>query len=371
MLALVVGRFGELWRLRRRSRDLGELSAAVAAAQESARHAAASANMAVELLRGLEEHQQDATPERFRRLLAVCLVLALLIVVGYWLLIPAFADPAPRDTRPGGVQVAIEQRDVDDGAYQTALRSVVVTSELHEVDGNASYHISIPVNFEGYEFKILLAGSAVIDDLPLILADDFDVERSQCSGEGLIPNAYLANSECQVFTGTVGGEFKGLLQECRDEENTQFDGEYFEFRVWGTSEATERIDWAHSISNVPDVSGLFGSDPVHSWGGMTFDRPMSLALGTSCQDFKFSEARTGHSSSAEPSETWASGYSWGPNYWSPRIAVVSTSREAAVIGNLLLGLIGVLSAVLIGLVSVTYQAWEAHRRFLRVRETSR
>lgn len=367
MLSGVPSSFLRRWRLVDRSREFEHLAAAVGSADDSARRAQESAEEAVRLLRDLQEHREDATPQRFRRLLAACGALAMAIGAGYWLLIPAFSNPAPEDTSPGGVQVAIEQTNDGDDEYNAALRRVVVTSELDEENGNASYRINIPTVLEGKEFKVLLAGSSVIEDLAPILEEEFVVDSGPCSGDDLVFGTYLVDVECQIFTGIVGGDFKGLLQECRDDDVLAAGDEYFEFNLWGESQAVQGIDWAHKVSNVPELSGLFGPDSLRDWGGMQFDQPMTLAGGWSCQSLDFSDARTEHASSVTPSSTWASGYSWGPDYYSSALSVVSTSRSAAAVGNLLLAVTGVLSAVLVGLVSVTYQAWERHRRFLRAR----
>lgn len=254
------------------------------------------------------------------------------------------------------------------GLYQSGLREVVVTSTLNETDSNVSYNVSIPALFEGLEFKILLTGSAVLSDFGPIVKDEFEIEKNRCSGDGLVPNAYLENSECQVFSGVVGGERPGLLQDCVDRDAAIANQEYFGFIIWGSTQSVQRLDWAHTKATTPYISATLSSDSLSSWGGTVFEKPMSTAHATACQEFDLAESRDTHESSNDPDSQGERLYRWGPQFPSlDSQIVVSEWRWSEVAGNLLLGLIGVLIAVLAGLVPVTFRAREAHQRHIKRR----
>ena len=358
------------WRPRcsRRARDVSALQLAVKSAEESALKAASLTETAVRLIQELEEHQQDATPTRFRRLTGACICIGIMIFASYWFITPAFSHPSPRNDNPGGVSVIIETPagSADKDLYQSSLREVVVTSTLNENDSHASYSVSIPALFEGLEFKILLTGSAALDDLGPTVRDEFEIEENECSGDDLVPNAYLENSECQVFGGIVGGESTGLLQDCNDRDVPRANQEYFWFSIWGSSESVQRVDWAHTKATTPYISATLSSDSLSSWGGTAFETPMGTAHATACQELELAESRDTHESSNDPDSRRERLYEWGPQFPSlDSQVVVSEWRMSEVIGNLLLGIIGILSTVLIGLIPVTFRAREAHQRHIK------
>lgn len=360
------------WRPRcsRHARDVNALHLAVRSAEDSALKAANLAETAVRLIQELEEHQQDATPTRFRRLMAACICIGLMIFASYLLITPAFSHPSPRNDNPGGVSVVIEKPtgSAAKGLYQSGLREIVVTSTLNEIDSGASYNVSIPALFEGLDFKILLTGSAVLEDLGPTMKEEFEIEKHKCSGDELVPNAYLENSECQVFEGIVGGEATGLLQDCSDRDVPRASQEYFRFAIWGSSESVQKLDWAHTKATTPYISATLSSDPLSSWGGTVFEAPMSTAHVTACQEFELAESRDTHESSNDPDSRRERLYVWGPQFPSlDSQIVVSEWRGSEVVGNLLLGLIGVLSTVLVGLIPVTFRAREAHQRHIKRR----
>lgn len=343
------------------------LRAAVKSAEDAANKAASFAETAVRLIQELEEHQQEETPKKFHRLAIGCLCVGLAVFIGYWFLAPAFSHPSPLAENPGSVNVVIETPGptTNDSTYQTALREVTIISTLDETNSTTAYRVSIPTSLNGLQFKILLAGSAVLNDLAPIVEDEFQIEKSECSGDLLVPNEYLDNSECQIFTGTVTGDPLGAPTDCLGRDAPRISDEYFEFYIWGSTEAVQSVDWAHANTTIPSISEAFSADPLRSWGGMAFDRRMSSSYPTACQELELSASRGAHEPSIDPDFRGERVYSWGPEFASLQSpVVVSEWRGSDVVGNVLLGVIGVLSTVLIGLISVTFRAWEAHQRYV-------
>ena len=348
--------------------SIAEARAAALSASDSARRAAEAAEVAVDLLRELEEHQTDQTPRRYRRLVVACGLLALGIGICSWLTTPAFTDPPPEVTSPGLVQVVVEAASAQSSEGQAALGEVVLESRIDEDDGEAAYSLHLPEALINREFKILLAGSAVLHDLAPIIQDELTIEQDRCQQAEVIPGLYLEGLECQVMTGRVGGDYKSPLQECRDEIRTDLDGDYYEVQFWGKSSAVEDADWAHTMTNMPDLQGVLANDPISKWSGFKFEEEMLTISPTTCRELDLAESRTHHSSSTDPSAQSAQQLRWGPELWSESHSVVSTRRSAAAIGNLLLAGVGVMAAVLIGLVPVTYEAWRSWRRSPLVRD---
>lgn len=337
-------------------------------AESAANKASSLAETTVRLIQELEEHQQEETPRKFHQLAIVCLCIGLAVFMGYWFLTPAFSHPSPLAENPGSIQVVIGAPDAsaNDSTYQTALRELSIISTLNEVDSTAAYRVSIPASLKGIQFKILLAGSATLDDLAPIVEERFQIEYRECSGDLLVPNEYLESSECQVFSGIVDGDPLGAPTDCLDSDAPRTSDEYFEFNIWGTTEAVQRVDWAHTNATIPYITQVFSADPLTSWGGMAFDTAMYSSYPTACQELELSSSRDAHEPSTDPNIRGERVYSWGPEFFSLQSpVVVSEWRGSDVIGNILLGAIGVLSTVLIGLISVTFRAWEAHQRYLK------
>lgn len=308
----------------------------------------------------------DSNPRRLRRTTAWCLVVVGAIILCSIIIGPAFTDPAAYVTKPGSLQVLVE---APDGAlptsFQAAVRAVVIESKIEEEDGDATYTIHFPASLEGLDFSILLAGSAVLQDLPPIVDRDLVVEEGSCQDPQVIAGFYEEDLPCQVMSGTVGGEYRLLLQGCRDETRPDQTGDYYDTMIYGTSGAKDREDWAHDTTNMADLDGWQSGETVQNWNGFAFARPMTDTYPTTCQFLETSDESTRHVSSSDPTNQGAAGLSWGPEYGSSPFAVTSTGRSAGLKGNLLLALLGLLGAVLIGVASATSDAWRSRKRYVR------
>ena len=370
---MLLGMFGLVQRLKSSRTSLrvsvSEAVAEAAAARAAAENSAASAAHALQLLRDLEQQSMEASPRRFRVLLGTVVLLILLLVLCTWLIPSGFSSPPPQVMEPGLVQVALELGDSPTPSEDEALRQVVVSTTYDEADGEVSYVVDFPQDLAGRTFKVLLAGSAVMKDYPPIIDEWFTVDSGPCGDPEIIPNYYLQDLKCQVLTGVVKGSGSPLpLQNCRDQEFTDPDTGYYEETIYGTAPLPVRTDWAHRTVQLPDVGGMsLWGDPNEGGHPLGIDSAVSaVTFPTTCQTLELARDRDEHASSVDPTQQSVSQFDWGP--WQGSfggIAVISARRDTGALGNLLLAGVGVLAALLIGLLPVTYESWRRRRRFLQ------
>lgn len=362
MLAPVFGRSSK--------RDMAALARDVAAARRAASDAASAADRAeaaavdaAQLVRDLAD-QKGPNRSSLRNPVALCVALLLGMAGCTWLAATALTDPVPTVTRPGSIAIAVATPPSGaDPELSSAATWTVVRTSIDEASGSADYTVSIPAVLEGYVLKILLAGSAVLHDIAPVVREQFEVSERACTNPETIPNVFDDDLQCQVLTGVVGGPARYPLQACRDGHHARYDGDYFELRVWGVTEARDIVDWAHTTTSLPDASGESAAPgPIRSWNGFQFDTSFEVAGSSVCRTLVPDSAMVRQTSSSDPSLQPITRYTWGPDSGFEEIAVTSARRWSGVVGNLLLTFIGLLAAGLLSAGSACFRAFASLRR---------